>query len=83
MKKHIILAGIALATLTPSIASAQDDGCRRDSNGRIIGTAIGAGAGGRARPMAIMTRVAAGSQRAITVTAITTPIIVPATASMT
>jgi uncharacterized protein YcfJ len=46
MKKHIILAGIALAALTPSIASAQDDGCRRDSSGRIVGTAIGAGAGG-------------------------------------
>lgn len=46
MKSQIFLAGIALAVLTPSIASAQDDGCRRDGNGRIIGTAVGAGAGG-------------------------------------
>ncbi len=46
MKKYLILAGISLAALTPTMASAQDDGCRRDGNGRIIGTAIGAGAGG-------------------------------------
>lgn len=46
MKKHIIIAGLALAALTPTMASAQDDGCRRDSNGRIIGTVVGAGAGG-------------------------------------
>ena len=46
MKSRILLVGIALATLTPSIAMAQDDGCRRDNNGRIIGTVIGAGAGG-------------------------------------
>jgi Glycine zipper 2TM domain len=46
MKSRIILAGIALAALTPSVALAQDDGCRRDGNGRIIGTVVGAGAGG-------------------------------------
>ena len=46
MKKHIIIAGIAMAALTPTMASAQDDSCRRDGNGRIIGTAVGAGAGG-------------------------------------
>lgn len=46
MKNHILMAGIAFATLTPSVAMAQDDGCRRDGNGRIIGTVIGAGAGG-------------------------------------
>lgn len=46
MKKYIIIASLALAALTPTMASAQDDGCRRDSNGRIIGTAVGAGAGG-------------------------------------
>lgn len=46
MKSRIFLTGVALAILTPSVAMAQDDGCRRDGNGRIIGTAIGAGAGG-------------------------------------
>lgn len=46
MKSRILLAGIAFATLTPTVAFAQNDGCRRDSNGRIIGTVIGAGAGG-------------------------------------
>ncbi len=46
MKSRLFLAGIALSILTPSIAIAQDDGCRRDSNGRIIGTVVGAGAGG-------------------------------------
>lgn len=46
MKSRILAAGIALAILTPSVAIAQDDGCRRDSSGRIIGTAVGAGAGG-------------------------------------
>lgn len=46
MKTHAILIGATLAILTPSIAMAQDDGCRRDGNGRIIGTAVGAGAGG-------------------------------------
>lgn len=46
MKSRIFLAGIALAALTPSVASAQDDGCRRDGNGRIVGTVVGAGAGG-------------------------------------
>ena len=46
MKSRIFLAGIALAALTPAMASAQDDGCRRDGNGRIIGTVVGAGAGG-------------------------------------
>lgn len=46
MKSRIFLAGIALAVLTPAVASAQEDGCRRDGNGRIIGTAVGAGAGG-------------------------------------
>lgn len=46
MKNHILLAGIAFATLTPSVAMAQNDNCRRDSNGRIVGTVIGAGAGG-------------------------------------
>jgi Glycine zipper 2TM domain len=46
MKTSIFAAGIALAILTPSVAMAQDDGCRRDGNGRIVGTAIGAGAGG-------------------------------------
>ena len=45
MKNSIFLAGIALAALTPSIASAQDDGCRRDNSGRIVGTVVGAGAG--------------------------------------
>ena len=40
------MAGVALAVLTPSLVSAQDDGCRRDGSGRIIGTAVGAGAGG-------------------------------------
>jgi uncharacterized protein YcfJ len=48
MKNPIFMAGIALAALTPNIAHAQDDGCRRDSNGRIIGTAVGAGIGGLA-----------------------------------
>ena len=46
MKSGIFLAGIALAVFTPVVASAQDDGCRRDGNGRIIGTVVGAGAGG-------------------------------------
>ena len=46
MKSRIFLTGVALAILTPSVAMAQDDGCRRDGNGRIIGTAVGAGAGG-------------------------------------
>ena len=46
MKSRILLAGIALAVLTPSVAMAQDDGCRRDNSGRIIGTVAGAGAGG-------------------------------------
>ena len=46
MKSRIFLAGIALAALTPSVAMAQDDGCRRDNSGRIIGTVAGAGAGG-------------------------------------
>ena len=46
MKKHFLALGIAFATLTPSIATAQDDGCKRDGSGRIIGTAVGAGAGG-------------------------------------
>lgn len=46
MKNSIFLTGIALSILTPSVAMAQDDGCRRDGNGRIIGTVIGAGAGG-------------------------------------
>ncbi|MFN3619204.1 glycine zipper 2TM domain-containing protein [Sphingorhabdus sp.] len=46
MKSPIFLAGVALAILTPSVAMAQDDGCKRDGNGRIIGTAVGAGAGG-------------------------------------
>jgi hypothetical protein len=46
MKNSIFLTGIALSILTPSIVMAQVDGCRRDGNGRIIGTAIGAGAGG-------------------------------------
>jgi uncharacterized protein YcfJ len=46
MKSWIFLAGVALAVLNPSTVSAQDDGCRRDGNGRIIGTAVGAGAGG-------------------------------------
>jgi hypothetical protein len=46
MKSRIFLAGIALAVFTPVVASAQDDGCRRDGNGRIIGTVVGAGAGG-------------------------------------
>lgn len=46
MKSRLLAAGIALAILTPTTAMAQDDGCRRDGNGRIIGTAIGAGAGG-------------------------------------
>jgi hypothetical protein len=42
----MVLVGIALAVLTPSVASAQDDGCRRDGNGRIIGTVVGVGADG-------------------------------------
>ncbi len=46
MKSRIYLAGAALAILTPSIAMAQDDGCRRDGSGRVIGTVVGAGAGG-------------------------------------
>jgi hypothetical protein len=46
MKSWIFLAGVALAVLNTSLVSAQDDGCRRDGNGRIIGTAVGAGAGG-------------------------------------
>ncbi len=46
MKSSLFTAGIALAILTPSVAMAQDDGCRRDSSGRIIGTVAGAGAGG-------------------------------------
>ena len=46
MKSRLFLAGVALSILTPSVAMAQDDGCRRDSNGRIIGTVVGAGAGG-------------------------------------
>ena len=46
MKTRIFLAGVALAVFTPSVVSAQDDGCRRDGSGRIIGTAVGAGAGG-------------------------------------
>jgi hypothetical protein len=46
MKNSIFLTGIALSILTPSIVMAQDDGCRRDGNGRIVGTVIGAGAGG-------------------------------------
>ena len=46
MNDRIFFASIALAILVPSNAMAQDDGCRRDSSGRIIGTAIGAGAGG-------------------------------------
>ena len=46
MKSRMFLAGIALAVFTPVVASAQEDGCRRDGNGRIIGTAVGAGAGG-------------------------------------
>jgi len=46
MKSWIFFAGVALTVLTPSIAAAQDDGCRRDGSGRIIGTAVGAGAGG-------------------------------------
>ena len=46
MKNRVFLAGIALAVLTPSVAMAQNDGCQRDSNGRVIGTVIGAGAGG-------------------------------------
>ncbi len=45
MKSRTIFAGIALAALTPTAAFAQDDGCRRDSSGRIIGTVVGAGAG--------------------------------------
>jgi hypothetical protein len=46
MKNSIFLTGIALSILTPSIVMAQEDGCRRDGNGRIVGTVIGAGAGG-------------------------------------
>lgn len=46
MNSRILFTGIALSILTPSVAMAQDDGCRRDGNGRIVGTAIGAGAGG-------------------------------------
>jgi len=46
MKNSIFLTEIALSILTPSIVMAQDDGCRRDGNGRIVGTVIGAGAGG-------------------------------------
>ncbi|OYZ86227.1 MAG: hypothetical protein B7Y00_06680 [Sphingomonadales bacterium 17-56-6] len=46
MKSRILFAGVALAVLTPSMAAAQDDGCRRDGSGRIVGTAVGAGAGG-------------------------------------
>lgn len=46
MKNRIFFAGVALAVLTPSVVSAQDDGCRSDRSGRIIGTAVGAGAGG-------------------------------------
>ena len=46
MKSRMFLAGIALAVFTPVVASAQEDGCRRDGNGRIIGTVVGAGAGG-------------------------------------
>lgn len=46
MNKHILAAGVALAIFTPSVAMAQDDGCRRDSSGRIVGTVVGAGAGG-------------------------------------
>ena len=46
MKSRIFLAGIALAVFTPVVASAQEDGCRRDGNGRIIGAVVGAGAGG-------------------------------------
>lgn len=45
MKSRILVAGIALAFFTPSLAMA-DDGCKRDSSGRIIGTVAGAGAGG-------------------------------------
>lgn len=48
MKTRVLLAGISLAVLTPSVAMAADDGCQRDGNGRIIGTVIGAGAGGLA-----------------------------------
>ena len=40
------MESIALAVLTLAVTSAQDDGCRRDGNGRIIGTAVGADAGG-------------------------------------
>jgi hypothetical protein len=43
MKSRIFLASIALAVFTPVVASAQSDGCRRDGNGRIIGTVVGAG----------------------------------------
>lgn len=46
MKSQVFLASISLAILTPSVAMAQDDGCRRDKSGRIIGTAAGAGVGG-------------------------------------
>ena len=46
MKSRMFLAGIALAVFTPVVASAQEDGCRRDGSGRIIGTVVGAGAGG-------------------------------------
>ena len=46
MKSRIFLADIALAVLTLAVTSAQDDGYRRDGNGRIIGTAVGADAGG-------------------------------------
>jgi hypothetical protein len=46
MKSRIFLMGVVLCISCPSAVMAQDDGCRRDGNGRIIGTVVGAGAGG-------------------------------------
>ena len=36
MKSRIFLAGIALAVFTPVVASAQDDCCRSDGDGRTL-----------------------------------------------
>lgn len=47
MKSRLFAASVALAVLTPSVAFA-DDGCQRDSSGRVIGTVAGAGVGGLA-----------------------------------
>jgi hypothetical protein len=45
MRRSILAASIAVATLVPSLAIAQDS-CERQRSNRVVGTVAGAGIGG-------------------------------------